>query len=176
LRDALIRLREERLIDLPPRHGFRVLPISPLEMRETYEVLAGLESTAIELLISKGLSASEMGELTAAAGALEDALQDDNLDGWPNADAEFHSTLFRLAGNGTLIAAFGQFREKIGRVRLLTLKLRPKPEQSTRSHCELAKAIINRDAANAREIHWRQRLRSSAELTHILESLNLHHL
>jgi len=86
----------------------------------TYEVLAGLESTAIEILIRKQLGAGELQKLVSAARAMEKSLAGENLEGWSEADALFHNILFDLAGNQTLIAAAGQFREKISRVRLLS--------------------------------------------------------
>jgi len=42
VREALVRLQAERLIDLIPRHGMRVLPVSATQMAEIYEVLTAL--------------------------------------------------------------------------------------------------------------------------------------
>src|SRR5262245_23811872 len=36
IREAMIRLREEGMVDIRPRHGMRVLPISAEDMQEIY--------------------------------------------------------------------------------------------------------------------------------------------
>src|ERR1044071_5104736 len=43
VREALIRLEREGLVQVIPRHGMRVLPMSAADMREIYEVLSALE-------------------------------------------------------------------------------------------------------------------------------------
>src|SRR4051812_30542921 len=48
--EALIRLESEGLVEVLPRHGMRVLPVSPEDMLQIYEILTSLESTAAELL------------------------------------------------------------------------------------------------------------------------------
>src|SRR4051812_8794246 len=42
VREALIRLQQEGLVEVVPRHGMRVLPLSPRDMREIYTVLTSL--------------------------------------------------------------------------------------------------------------------------------------
>src|SRR4030095_12009583 len=50
VREALVRLQNERFVQLLPRHGMRVVPLSIRELREVYEVLTSLELTAIDRL------------------------------------------------------------------------------------------------------------------------------
>jgi DNA-binding GntR family transcriptional regulator len=176
IREALIRLEEEGLVALVPRHGFRVLPIAADEMLNVYEILAGLEAAAIELLIGRGLADHEIDALRSCVADLEEALQHDDLDRWARADAAFHRMLVGLSGNSRLIATVNQFMEQTTRARAITLRLRPRPNMSTRSHADLVEAIAARDSTNAREIHWSQRLRSARELAGILKQFNLRHL
>ena len=53
VREALIRLENERLIELIPRRGMRVIPLVPEDMREIYQLLTSLEVTAVEILARK---------------------------------------------------------------------------------------------------------------------------
>ena len=46
VREALIRLSDERLVEVRPRHGARVLPVSVDDMREIYELMTELEALA----------------------------------------------------------------------------------------------------------------------------------
>ena len=50
VREALLQLQNEGLVEVIPRHGVRVLPVSPTDMREIYEILTALECMAAELL------------------------------------------------------------------------------------------------------------------------------
>jgi DNA-binding GntR family transcriptional regulator len=176
LRDALIRLEKDRLVELVPRQGFRVLPVAPREMREIYEILAGLELVAIELIIARGPTEAEAGALTAAAGALRLAHDSGDLDRWAEADARFHDLLLEQAGNRRLAETAADLLQQTRRARAITLRLRPPPRHSTESHEALAAAILRRDAAGARDLHMKQRLRSARELTEILHRLDIRHL
>src|SRR5512141_1326949 len=49
VREALIRLQKEGLVEVVPRHGMRVLPVSAADMRDIYEMLTALEPMAAEL-------------------------------------------------------------------------------------------------------------------------------
>jgi len=173
LRDALIRLEEERLIELVPRQGFRVLPLHPRAMREAYEVLAGLEVAAIELLTMRGPDQAERAALAEVSNALGRALEAKDLDAWALADARFHDLVLAAAGNERLLGIAEGLLEQTQRARALTLRLRSLPEASTRAHQALVAAILAGDATAARDIHLRQRLRSARELTEILEKLNI---
>ncbi|WP_420394145.1 GntR family transcriptional regulator [Acuticoccus sp.] len=176
IRDALIRLEKERLVELVPRYGFRVLGMSAQGMLDIYQILAGLEAVAIELIIERGPTASEMARLGAAADGLAAALEEGDLDLWAEADAVFHTALAEVSGNRQLVATVRQFAEQTSRARAVTLRLRPAPTTSTQNHRRLVEAIAAGDAVAAREIHWNQRLRSGRELADILRRLNMRHL
>lgn len=65
VREALVRLADEGMVEVRPRHGMRVLPLSSADMREIYQILASLESTAAALAAENGLSAGQLGHLRA---------------------------------------------------------------------------------------------------------------
>lgn len=176
IRDALIRLEKEGLVELAPRQGFRVLPLSPQDMSEVYQLLAGLESVAIYTLVERGLDHEAAARLLSPVLAMEAALERQDLDSWAEADAAFHRTLVDLTGNRRLSQTVDQFFDQTVRARLLTLQLRPLPAQSTRNHRRLAEAIITRNMAEAQSLHMEQRNRSGKELVEILARLNIRHL
>jgi DNA-binding GntR family transcriptional regulator len=49
VREALLRLVREGVIDTTPGRGFRVRPLDPVELRDVGEILGGLESLALRL-------------------------------------------------------------------------------------------------------------------------------
>lgn len=173
IRDALIRLEEERLIELVPRHGFRVLPVSVSEMIETYRIVTALEMLAIELLMERKPSADELNTLEGTVTGLEDALRAGNLDAWAKSDEAFHASLLTLSGNARLVETVKQFQDQTQRVRQITLHLRSTPSISTRNHRDVIVAIRSGDSQRACALHHAQRLRSGRELTKILQKLNI---
>jgi DNA-binding GntR family transcriptional regulator len=173
IREAMVRLAQEGLVEIRPRHGMRVAGISPDDMREIYEILTALESYAAEAVAMRGLSASDLGSLEATLSDMEVALQKDDLVRWAEADERFHSQLVELGGNKRLSAAVSTYREQSHRVRMTTLRMRPTPTASNRDHAALIKAIRKRDPKLARRIHYGHRQTAGRVLIGLLQTHGL---
>lgn len=176
VREALIRLANEGLVEVIPRHGMRVLPVSPLDMREIYEVLTALESAAAEILARRQPSDAELKPLVDATRDMARALKANDLDAWARADERFHQRLVELAGNRTLIDAVARLGDRVHRARMFTLRLRPKPVNSTQEHLALLDRIRAGDAPGAVDVNRAHRERASRELLAIFERYRLHQL
>ena len=79
VREALIRLSDERLVEVRPRHGARVLPVSVHDMREIYEVMTELEAVAARKVAERGLSEADIGRLQQSVDDMDAALARDDL-------------------------------------------------------------------------------------------------
>ena len=66
VREALIRLEAEGLVELIPRRGARVMPISPTDMAEIYDLLTALEPLAARLVANRKPTAEELKPLKQA--------------------------------------------------------------------------------------------------------------
>ena len=172
-RAAMIRLADEGFLEIRPRHGMRVLPVSAADMREIYEILNGLESEAAELVARKGLTDAQLDLLRQAVRDMDQALAKDELRAWANADEQFHRTLVDACGNKRLQALIFQYWDQAHRARMATLQLRPKPTSSNEDHMALVDAIAARDPERARTIHREHRVRNGAVLVALLASLGL---
>jgi DNA-binding GntR family transcriptional regulator len=173
VREALIRLHNEGLVEVVPRHGMRVLPVSPDDMAEIYAILTSLESLAAELAAKRRPDTRELAPLEAACREMEAALAADDLDAWAKADERFHLQLVSLCGNRRLAEVVINFWDRAHRARMVTLRMRPRPANSTREHRAVVKAIREGDAAKARDLHRAHRERGAAELTEILKQFRL---
>ena len=176
VREALIRLANEGLVAVVPRHGMRVLPVSPLDMSEIYAVLTALESAAAELLARRRPDDAELKPLVDATHDMERALKVDDLEGWAAADERFHQGLVELAGNRTLMEAASRLADRAHRARMFTLRLRPKPVNSTHEHMAMLERIRAGDAAGAVQVNRAHRERASRELLAIFERYRLQHM
>lgn len=173
VREALLRLQSEGLIELIPRHGARVLPVSAGDMREIYDVLTALESMAAEIVTRRRPSAAELRPLSSASREMVEALRNDDLDAWARADEHFHRQLLELAGNSVLIQTVQLLWDRAHRARMVTLRLRPRPVHSTKEHNAIVEAIRAGDPEATVRLYRSHRQRASMELLAILEKARL---
>ena len=176
VREALIRLEAEGLVELVPRRGVRVLPISAVDMREIYEILTSLEPSAAASVAARRASPEELAPLELATSHMESALNAGDLDAWAEADDNFHHTLLKIHGNARLQGFVGNLYDQAHRARIVTLRLRERPVKSTEEHREILEHLKNGAADAAREAFRRHRQRAADELLRILENYRLHRL
>lgn len=158
VREAAIALEAQGLVEVRPRHGIRVLPISPADMEEIYSILTELESLAAWNLARTRPPAAALAELTGLIDAMDAALDAGDRARWAQADDNFHAALVRLAGNRRLEAVVATMSDQVHRARLVTLYMRPEPRGSNDDHRLLVRAIAAGDADRAREVHRAHRI------------------
>ena len=98
----MLRLAGEGLVEVRPRHGMRIKPVSQVDMREIYEVLTALESTAAALAAARSDQGGSVALLRASIRDMDAALERDDLAAWAAADERFHTLLVEAAGNSRL--------------------------------------------------------------------------
>lgn len=170
VREALVRLAQEDLVEIIPRRGMRVKPVTLRDLREIDEVLACLEVQAADRLARRSLTEAELTGLSAAIEGMDAALKAENMDAWAEADFRFHTLLIEFCGNAHLTRTAKLFLDKAHRARLATLPHRKKPVYSNSNHAAVVEAIKRGDAETAREIHLAHKRRWSRELNEIAES------
>lgn len=176
VREAVIRLENEGLVEILPRRGMRVLPISPEDMREIYDVLNCLEALAAQRLAERKPSREELSPLIEAQDDMVRSLDAGDLDAWAKADDRFHRQLLDLAGNKRLAAMALTVFDQAHRVRMTTLRMRPPPHQSNEDHRALLDAVLAGDGPRAHEVHYQHRHRAMLMLIEILKRYDLQEL
>lgn len=173
IREAMIRLEEEGIVEIKPRHGMRILPVSARDMEEIYQILTALEAEAAAEIAQQKLPDDRMNGLRDAVEDMDRALETDDLPAWAEADDRFHRLLMANCPNGRLRALVTQFLGQSHRVRTLTLRLRPRPVDSNKDHNALLDAIEAGDADAARSIHREHRIRNGKMLVKLLREHGL---
>lgn len=173
VREALIRLEASGLIELIPRRGARVLPVSPTDMREIYEILTALEPEAAAGLARSRPTAEMLAGLAEATDEMEAALERNDLEAWAVADDAYHRRLLALNENRRLSAIVGSLFDQAHRVRMITLRLRAPPTESTREHREILHHIQAGNVEVTRTVFRHHRERAARELLSILENYRL---
>lgn len=173
VREALIRLQGEGLVELIPRRGARVLPVAPNDMRDIYQLLTILEPESAATVARAGVNRRQLAALERATDEMERALDDEDLDRWAAADDRFHRLLLACNPNDRLTAFVTTLFDQAHRARMVTLRLRNVPRKSTREHRAILKAIQAGDAAKAQKLFRAHRERAAQELVAALERTRL---
>ncbi|THB73714.1 MAG: GntR family transcriptional regulator [Desulfobulbaceae bacterium] len=176
VREALIRLESEGLVELIPRRGARVLPINVNDMKEIYDILTSLEPDVAANVAAKKPTLAEMRPLEKAAKDMERALAREDLDAWADADDRFHLYMLDLNGNRRLREIVLALKFQVCRSRIVTLRLRDKPEKSNKEHREILDHIRKGDAEAARKAFRAHRQRAAEELIKLLKKFRITNL
>jgi len=176
VREALIRLEAEKLIELIPRRGMRVLPLAPNDYEEISRVLIAFELMALELLVDKNPGKDVLAPMEDALLEMDESLQRDNLDEWSEAEEKYFRLLIILCGNGALAQLVDNLRARTHRSRMVTLKMRPKPYSSNEANRKVFEAILMGHKEKALEVHKEHRNAVLHTIMELLERYRLPHL
>ncbi len=175
VREALIRLQDEGLVEVQRRRGMRVLPVAPADMREIYQILSVLEGEACVLLAARK-PRPNIRALIRETDAMEAAAAAGDRESWAKADDRFHRALVALCGNRRLASFSNMLLDQAHRTVMVTLYIRQLPTKSVVDH-RLVLEDIAAGHSEAARLHLRQhREWGAGELLRILERHRLHHL
>ncbi|WGS52201.1 GntR family transcriptional regulator [Paraburkholderia sp. D15] len=149
VREALVRLQKENLLQIVPRHGIRVRQVSLADVEEINQVQTSLEATAAGIVAAANLRAKDLAPFDHACQALERAREKSDLDAWGAADETFYAHLLKLGGNPRLAQIVNECWDQIRRVRDLTLRLTALADLPMDRHRAILDAIRHGDVAQA---------------------------
>ncbi|EAQ45343.1 transcriptional regulator, GntR family protein [Roseobacter sp. MED193] len=173
VREAALMLESQGLLELRPRKGVRILPVSPDDMAEIYDVLTELECLAARSAAEKRLTDKSLQTLTNAIESMELAVSAGDLEQWAQSDDAFHRELVRLGGNSRVTAIFEMMNDQVRRARAVTLFMRDMPVQSNEDHRQVYEAIKAGDAKRAGEVHRSHRQNAKQMMLDLLQKHRL---
>jgi len=176
VREAMIKLQNEGLVEIVPHKGMRVLPLSPEDMGEIYSVLTCVESKAAALIAKQKMSEQELEPLKTATHDMEEALDVNDLDAWAEADDRYHKKLLGLCHNKRLVNIALNYLDQAYRARMFTLRLRKYPIKSTQEHKDQVAAILSGNADEVPQTYRKHRERAADELIDILNRFKIHNI
>lgn len=175
VREALLRLQAEGLIEIARGRGIRVKPLSAGEMRDLYEAITGIETTAVFSATKRRPEEAAFAGVDTALATMRGALASGDDEAWGRADESFHRALLKLSGNPFLTQVGLQLRERAQRAHLVAARMQNDTYKagSTQSHVALVEIIRSGPALKAANTHLRQRLRGESALLSIFERYGL---
>jgi len=161
VREALLRLEAEGVLQSALARGFTIRPLIRQEAADLYPILAALEGLAVRSIAS--LPADTAKTLRATAQELSrchDPVLRRQL------DTAFHATIVASAGNRHLTDLVERLRTNLSRYELAYMHEVQDRSQADRQHEEILAAVISGDldhAANLLTGHWRDGMHSILE-------------
>jgi len=101
VREAMLDLAGEGLVDTVRNKGFRVTELSEKDLDELSELRALIEVPTVRRIAEAGVPEAVLAELRPLATEIEEAAARGDLIAHVAADMEFHLKLLSLAGNNT---------------------------------------------------------------------------
>ncbi|MBZ5664137.1 MAG: GntR family transcriptional regulator [Acidobacteriia bacterium] len=150
VREAALRLQEDRLLRIVPNRGYFVSQITLQELTDIYEYRAAVECAAAELAARKATDSELLQKLIKLA---ETSYQTDSIDSYMEfieADTVFHVGIARLSRNQMLIRAVNEARCQMERIMYAAIDIHYYGEVPTREHRAIMKAILEHDPEAAR--------------------------
>jgi DNA-binding GntR family transcriptional regulator len=148
VREALVMLEKEGLVEIPPRRRPRVALHGRDEIREIYRVRAAMLGLCASEACEHA-SAEEITELRDIVTQMQRAAETGDRDGYYWGNVRFHERFAELARNRTLLRQLDSLVLRSLRFRRRTLSNPERVARSIADHSRLVSALEDRDPALA---------------------------
>lgn len=152
VREALARLQREELVEVMPRCGYRVAPLTLKDVRDLFALRILLEGEAVRLACTRQIGEENLRRLETLCTITYDV---DNAEAFTQAivdNTEFHVTLAEGSGNRRLVSLLLQVMEQMERVLHITIAATPTYEIDEREHIDLLRTVMSGDAERAQAL------------------------
>ncbi len=148
IREALMLLEKEGLVDVPPRKRPRVAVPDLQDIREIYRARAALfELIAVD--VAKGVSEEGLARLRHAFAEMQASYRAGDVSAFVWANVDFYDQNTLLANNRTVKRILDSLLLRTARLRRLSLSQPGRMERSCDDHARLLRAYEDRDATLA---------------------------
>mgnify|MGYP001271787146 CR=1 FL=1 len=150
VREALIRLAQEGLIDFARGRGTRVAPLRYERAPELYQVGAELDGMAADLATPY----IEEQHLEQMREVLRRMAAETDLSKLRGLDEEFHGVYYECAGNSVLIDHLTQINFELARLERVAFRDAQIRAEAHREHLAIIDALAGHDREQARLAAW----------------------
>lgn len=151
VREAMMDLAREGLVETVKNKGFRITSMSDRELDEITEIRLLLEPPVMAD-VAGTIPESDMERLHAMAESIVDAARDGDLAAYLAADRDFHAALLEYGGNKQLVDLATSLRTRTRMYGLKSLSESNRLADSAQEHHELLDLIAAGDGPGAREL------------------------
>ncbi len=155
IREALRKLELEGLVQIIPRSGARVAPITEEDLRDVLEVRRSLDALSARLA-SRRVTTDQRQKLWETQKRFEEAVAARDKSAILRADVCFHDRITEIAGNRKLMQVMNSLADQTYRYRFEYIKDDNDYQELLKEHRQIFEAICHGDeeaAAAACEVH-----------------------
>ena len=109
VREALIQLAAEGLLDAEPRRGFRVKPLILEEAKDLYQLIGHLEAMAATLARAD-INKADLDQMRKHQSEMKDAIESQDFERYYRLQIEFHNVYLRKCSKKQLIIMLEQLK------------------------------------------------------------------
>lgn len=168
VREALLNLAEENLVDTYPQYGSFVAPIKLRDVFDSQFVREALECAAIERAVER-IDAAQGRALTAILDRQRVLHRAKDSDAFFAADEEMHALIMEIAGHARAWRQVENAKAQMDRVRYLSARNPRKLSSILAEHQAIVARLIDRNRAGAIEA-MRVHLRGLFQSVEVLKS------
>lgn len=150
VREAMLDLAREGLVEPVRNKGFRITEVSERDLDQYSQIRALIEVPVVGQ-VTRTATREQLEALRPVAEEIVAAAREHDLIGYLEADRRFHLTLLGLAGNERLVETVGDLRKRSRLYGLTRLDERDELLPSAEEHVELLDLMLTGDAAAAEE-------------------------
>lgn len=151
VREALLDLTKEGLVESVRNKGFRVTEVTDRQLDEITELRSLIEVPTVTRLAAV-VEHDQIEKLRPLAEEIVRAAKVDDLSAYIEADRRFHLALLELAGNRRLVELISELRAQTRLYGLAELARQHRLVSSAEEHLEILDALAARDAARTEEV------------------------
>ena len=148
VREAILKLADEGLIEIFPQSGIVVSRIPMAELPEAILIRKALEETTARIAATRITASQGLGLQSLLQSQRETCAAEDR-DGFHRADEAFHAMIADIAGYPGIWTLIQQVKVHVDRYRRLTLPQPGRMERAIAEHEAIVAAIIARDPQGA---------------------------
>ncbi|MET9179510.1 GntR family transcriptional regulator [Kitasatospora aureofaciens] len=148
VREAMLDLAREGLVEAVRNKGFRVTELTERDLDDYTEIRALIEVPTVGR-VTRTASKDQLERLRPQAEAIVAAARKHDLIGYLEADRQFHLDLLGLAGNARLVEVVGDLRKRSRLYGLTRLDEQGQLVSSAEEHVELLDLMLSGDAEAA---------------------------
>jgi DNA-binding GntR family transcriptional regulator len=146
LREAIKMLAAEGLVELVPNRGSVAVQLSVAAVRDTFEVMAGLEALSGQLAAER-ITEAELAEIKALHFEMMAAYTRRDLSGYYQLNAAIHLRMNLAAKNPVLTSTYNQVNARLQALRFRSNQDGEKWHRAVQEHEAMIRALETRDSA-----------------------------
>ena len=165
VRDALLRLQEQGLIEVLPRKGYLIRPISKSDAYDLYEMRLLLEKSSLRRACNEA-SDEDLASLDQFR-----AVDNGDLVHWVMYNRNFHRRITELSGNSRMARITAEVIDQFDRLTFVGVSSAPSEttsEKSVAEHVEIIDALQARDRSKVTKLITKHITKSQKRLFSVL--------